>query len=134
MAKPKKKSEIPLHVHKVLSKLGKSDTELGQFFLKKIVKFLDENGYTDASVWAPSVLPLILNEIGYTENIGEIEDFLLNLDGMEKSIAEAIFNHMNYLKKNVKGAKHKEIRDTLVYSLEKTLESMDKEKYKKLYG
>ena len=115
------KQNTPLHITKILSKLGKSDVQLGEFFLNKIYSDLDKNGYADASAWAPAVLPSILNEIGNSENTNDAEDFLLNLEGTEKSIAEAVYDNFTFLRKNVKNAKYKEIRDTLVYSLGKKL-------------
>lgn len=134
MAKATKKPSAPSNVRKVLSKLKKRELELGEFCLDKIYKNLNEGGYADATALAPSILPAILNEIGYSENPNDIEDFLLNLDGIEKSIAESVYTQLNFLKKNVKGAKHKDICDTLVYSIGKVLETKDKEKYKRLYG
>lgn len=129
-----KAKKVPKNIQTILQKLKKNEHELGTFCIKNTVDALKANGYTDAHIWAPTILPNVLGELEYVENIGDMEEWILELDGMERDVVESIYDTLNYIKDNAKGAKQKDIKEALVYSLSKVLESMDKEKYKRLYG
>ena len=131
MAKEKK---IPKNIQNILQKLKKNDRELGEFCLKNTVDALKANGYTDAHIWAPTILPNVLGELEYVESDIDLEEWILELEGMERDVVESIYDTFVYMKESLKGAKEKDIKEALVYSLSRTLESMDKEKYKRLYG
>ena len=129
-----KEKKIPKHIKNILQKLKKNEHEFGEFCLKNTVEALKANGYTDAHIWAPTILPGVLGEMEYVESDLDLEEWILELEGMERDVVESIYDTFLYMKENLKGSKEKDIKAALVYSLSKKLESMDKDKYKKLYG
>ena len=85
-------------------------------------------------MWAPTFLPNVLGELEYVESNMDLEEWILELEGMERDIVESVYDTLNYIKDNAKGAKDKDAKEALVYSLSRALEGIDKEKYKRLYG
>ena len=126
--------KIPKNVQRILHKLRKNEHQLGEFCLKNTVDALKANGYTDAHIWAPTILPNVLGELEYVESNMDLEEWILELEGMERDIVESVYDTLNYIKDNAKGAKDKDAKEALVYSLSRALEGIDKEKYKRLYG
>lgn len=126
--------KTPKNIQKILQKLKKDEHQLGEFCLKNAVDALKANGYTDAHIWVPTILPNVLGEMEYVESNTDLEEWILELEGMERDVVESIYDTFTYLKENAKGAKEKDIKEALVYSLSRTLETADKEKYKRLYG
>ncbi len=129
-----KEKKVPKNIQTILRKLKKNPSEFGEFCLQNTVEALKANGYTDAHIWAPTILPGVLGEMEYVESYLELEEWILELEGMERDVVESIYDTFLYMKENVRGAKEKDIKEALVYSLSRTLESMDREKYKRLYG
>ena len=130
----KKTRKIPKKVQEILKKLKKNERELGEFCIQNTIKALRANGYTDAHIWTAAILPSVLGELEYVEDIGDMEEWILELDGMERDVVESVYDTLNYMKEHLRGAKPKDIKEALVFSLSQVLENLDKEKYKRLYG
>ncbi len=130
----KNSEKIPINIKHVLQKLKKDERQLGEFCLNNTVDALKANGYTDAHIWAPTILPNVLGEMEYVESVTDLEEWILELEGMERDVVESVYDTFVYMRESLKGTKQKDIKEALVYSLSRTLESIDKEKYKRLYG
>ena len=126
--------ETPTNVKTVLKKLKKNENEVAQFCIDQATETLKANGFSDAHVWVSTVLPSILGDLEYVEDAGDMEEWLLGTEGIEKNILEAVYDTFNYLADSVKEAGPEDIKDTIIYTVSKALNAADKEKYKRLYG
>ena len=126
--------ETPKKVQKILKKLKKTDAELAEQCISQATATLRENGYSDARLWATKLLYAMIGDLGYVESMADMDSLMLELEGMEQDVFSSVYDTFTDIYENVKDSEAEDVRDTLVYSLSKTLDSMDKEKYKRLYG
>jgi uncharacterized protein with von Willebrand factor type A (vWA) domain len=124
----------PKNIKNVLKKLKTTDNELAEFCINNTVEFLKSNGYDDAKLWASSILPVVIGELGAVEEPTDMETWLFELEGIEKDVVESVYDTFSYLTDALENLDPKDVRDTIVYAVSKTLESMEKIKYRKSYG
>ena len=121
-------------IKKVLKKLNKTEEELGEYCIDKVADALKANGYSDAKLWATNILSAMLGDLKMVEGSEDIQDWALDLDGPERDAVEAIYETFTNLEDALQEINPKDIKEAIVQSVSKTIEIIDKNKYKKLYG
>jgi len=125
---------IPKNVETVLKKLKKSHAEVAQECISEVEKTLKSSGYSDARLWATTVLHTLIGELGTVEDELDLEQIAMQLDGFEKEAVEAFYEVFTNIQDELVDVNPEDIKDTLVYSILQTLNKEDKQKYKGLYG
>lgn len=127
----KKKSK---HVKLVLEKLNKTENELGEHCIEQVAENLKSNGYKDAKLWATNIIASMLGDFKNFEGAGYLESLIYELEGPEKNAAEALQEVVSDLEASLADERPAHVKDTLVYSVGKALDKIDKEKYQRIYG
>lgn len=130
----KLKENTPSNIRTVLKKLNKNEAEIATFCIDNIAKNLRKLGVADAKVWTTTILPAVIHDFNLVEDTRQMEEFINSLDGVERAVIESVYDAFYELKEEAKDVDAADIKETLVYSLSKTLEGIDKEKYRRLYG
>lgn len=129
-----KLKETPKNIKAVLKKLNKNESEVATLCIDTIAKNLRELGVSDAKVWTTTILPAVIHDFNLVEDTGQMEELINSLDGVERVVVESVYDAFHELKEEAKNVDAADIKETLIYSLSKTLDGIDKEKYKRLYG
>lgn len=124
--------EKPEHVNQILEKISKTENELGEYCINQVAKNLKQNGYKDARTWATTITSALLGDFKKFEGAGYFNSLTHELKGPEKNAAKAIHNILSNLENNLE-ADPEHVKDTLIYSVSKALDKMDKEKYRRIY-
>ena len=121
-------------IEKVFEELKKNENELGEFCINKVADALQENGYSDAKLWATNILAAMVGDFDAIDESSDLEDWLVELEGPERSAVEAMYEVLSDLEDSVRNAHPEDVKDALVYSILKTIDNIEKSKYKRLYG
>ncbi len=121
-------------IQKVFKELKKNEEELGEFCINKVADALKENGYNDAKLWATNILAAMAGDFDTIEESSDLEDWLIELEGPERSAVEAMYEVLSDLEDSVRDAHPEDVKDALIYSILKTIDNIEKNKYKRLYG
>jgi len=125
---------IPKNVQTVLKKLNKSHAEVAQECISEVEKTLKGSGYSDARLWATTVLHALIGELGHVEDELDLEQIAMQLDGFERDAVEAFYEVFTDIQDELVDVNPGDIKDTLVYSILQTIDSQDKKRYQGLYG
>jgi len=126
--------ETPKHIKSVLEKLKKSENELGEFCLEKAADALADNGYQDSKLWARNILSAMLGDLASVEDPVELEEMVLDSDGMERDVIEAFYDTFAYLEDELADTDPMAIRDTIVHTVTTAIDSKERDNYRRLYG
>ena len=127
-------NKTPSNVKSILKKLRKSDDDIAEFCINRATEAVKAGGYHDAKLWATNILSAIIGELKYVEDENDIHDLMVELDGIERDVIESIYESFTDMADNLADSDPADIKDTIVYSLSKKLDSMDRNKYLKAYG
>lgn len=124
----------PKHVKLVLEKLRKTENELGEYCIEQVAENLRRNGYKDSKLWATTIISSMLGDIETFEGAGYLEALIYELEGPEKNAAEALYEIISEFEEALIDINPEHVKDALTYSIGKTIDRMDKKKYRRIYG
>ncbi len=127
-------TKIPSKVRLVLKELKQDDSELAELCISRVTELLQSSGCSDARSWATNILPLVLGEMSDVEGAGDLDEWLLDLDGAEYDVVFGIQQVFSEIQDKLAKKSTEDIRDAIIYSVEKTLTEMDRIRYQRLYG
>lgn len=125
---------IPKNVKNILKQLNLSESQLADYCINEATQALKSGGYKDARLWATNILQNAIGELSTIKGSDEMEEWMAEFDGIERDVVEAIYTTFNYLFDSLTNPDPRDIKDTIVYSVSKTLDHEDMVKYKKSYG
>jgi len=126
--------KTPKNVQNLLKKIKQKDSDIAEFCISHAEKALQDNGYKDARLWATTILSALIGELKYVEDDVDLESLVLELDGIERNVAEALYDAYTHIADSAKNIRPKDVSDTIFYSVITALDSMDKKKYRNSYG
>ncbi len=127
-------NKIPNKVRLVLKDLNQDDSELAELCISRVTELLQSSGCSDARSWATNILPMVLGEMAEVEGAGDLDEWLLDLDGAEYEVVFGVQQVFSEIQDKLAKRSSEDIRDTLIYSIEKTLSEIDRVRYQRLYG
>ncbi|HIJ99590.1 TPA: hypothetical protein H1011_02085 [archaeon] len=127
-------NKIPNKVRLVLKDLNQDDSELAELCISRVTELLQSSGCSDARSWATNILPMVLGEMAEVEEAGDLDEWLLDLDGAEYEVVFGVQQVFSEIQDKLAKRSSEDIRDTLIYSIEKTLSEIDRVRYQRLYG
>ncbi|HIK01908.1 TPA: hypothetical protein H1008_02230 [archaeon] len=127
-------NKIPSKVRLVLKDLNQDDSELAELCISRVTELLQSSGCSDARSWATNILPMVLGEMAEVEEAGDLDEWLLDLDGAEYEVVFGVQQVFSEIQDKLAKRSPEDIRDTLIYSIEKTLSEIDRVRYQRLYG
>jgi hypothetical protein len=127
-------NKIPNKVRLVLKDLNQDDSELAELCISRVTELLQSSGCSDARSWATNLLPMVLGEMAEVEEAGDLDEWLLDLDGAEYEVVFGVQQVFSEIQDKLAKRSSEDIRDTLIYSIEKTLSEIDRVRYQRLYG
>ena len=127
-------NKIPNKVRLVLKDLNQDDSELAELCISRVTELLQSSGCSDARSWATNLLPMVLGEMAEVEEAGDLDEWLLDLDGAEYEVVFGVQQVFSEIQEKLAKRSSEDIRDTLIYSIEKTLSEIDRVRYQRLYG
>ena len=127
-------NKIPNKVRLVLKDLNQDYSELAELCISRVTELLQSSGCSDARSWATNLLPMVLGEMAEVEEAGDLDEWLLDLDGAEYEVVFGVHQVFSEIQDKLAKRSSEDIRDTLIYSIEKTLSEIDRVRYQRLYG